>query len=259
MTRSTRLLHPAPQSETAASLIVRAAFSRQAVAGLCRACRDATGGNPLLLRMLAHALRAEGADHTAQGEERVAELAPQVVAASVLPRLRRLPADAEALAGAVAVPGDKAELRHAAALAGIETGPAALAADALAAGEIFAQGRPIDFVHPTVRRAVYESLPAGQRHRAHRQAALILEREGAPAERIAAHLVVAERMGDDWVVGILRAATREALASGAVDEAMRYLRRALEEPPHPAVRVGYAQRTDGHATTAKWLASGEAA
>jgi len=233
----TRLLHPAPLSETAASLIVRAAFSPQADAELCRACRDATGGNPLLLRMLADVLRAEGADPTAQGKERIAELAPQVVAASVLPRLRRLPAEAEALAGAVAVLGDRAELRHAAALARIETGPATQAADILAAAGILARGRPIEFAHPTVRRAVYESLPAGQRHRAHRQAAAILDGEGAPADRIAAHLVVAERMGDDWVVGILRAAAREALARGAVDEAERYLRRALEEPPHPAIRA----------------------
>jgi hypothetical protein len=72
--------------------------------------------------------------------------------------------------------------------------------DALTAAGILARGRPIEFVHPTVRRAVYESLPAGQRHRAHRQAAVILDREGAPADRLAAHLVVAERMGDDWVV-----------------------------------------------------------
>jgi DNA-binding CsgD family transcriptional regulator len=233
----TRVLHPAPLSEAAASLIVRAAFSPRADAGLCRACQDATGGNPLLLRMLAHALRAEGADPTAPGGGRVAELAPQVVAASVLPRLRRLPAQVEALAGAVAVLGDRVEVRHAAALAGIETGPATRAADALTATGILARGRPIEFVHPTVRRAVYESLPAGQRHRAHRQAAVILDGEGAPADRIAAHLVVAERMGDDWVVDILRAAAREALARGAVDEAVRYLRRAVEEPPHPGVRA----------------------
>ncbi len=234
----TRLLHPAPLSETAASLIVRAAFSPRADAELCRACRDATGGNPLLLRMLSHALRAEGADPTVPGEDRVAELAPQVVAASVLPRLRRLPAEAEAFAGAVAVLGDRVELRHVAVLAELETGPAIRAADTLTAAGILARGRPIEFVHPTVRRAVYESLPAGQRHRAHRQAAVILDREGAPADRIAAHLVLAERMGDDWVVGILRVAAREALARGAVDEAVRYLRRALEEPPHSAVRAG---------------------
>jgi len=233
----TRVLHPAPLSEAAASLIVRAAFSPRADAELCRACQGATGGNPLLLRMLSHALRAEGVDPTAQGGGRVAELAPQVIAGLVLPRLRRLPAEVERFASAVAVLGNRVELRHAAALAEIETGPATRAADALTAAGILARGRPIEFVHPTVRRAVYESLPAGQRHRAHRQAAAILDREGVPADRTAAHLVVAERMGDDWVVEILRAAAREALARGAVDEAARYLRRALEEPPHPAVRA----------------------
>jgi DNA-binding CsgD family transcriptional regulator len=233
----TRVLRPAPLSEAAARLIVRAAFSRRADARLCRACQGATGGNPLLLRMLAHALRAEGVHPTAPDGGRVAELAPQVVAVSVLPRLRRLPAEVGAFAGAVAVLGDRVELRHAAALAGIETGPATRAADTLTAAGILARGRPIEFVHPTVRRAVYEGLSAGQRHRAHRQAAAILDREGAPADRIAAHLVVAERMGDDWVVDILRAAAREALARGAVDEAVHYLRRALEEPPHPGVRA----------------------
>jgi DNA-binding CsgD family transcriptional regulator len=230
----TRALHPAPLSATAAALIVRAVFSSRADAELCRACRDATGGNPLLLRLLSDALRAEGAGPTARGGERVAELAPQVVAVSVLPRLRRLPAEVEAFARAVAVLGDRVELRHAAALAGIGTGPATRAADTLTATGILVRGRPIEFVHPTVRRAVYESLPAGEHHRAHRRAAAILDREGAQADRIAAHLVVAERMGDDWVVGILRTAAGEALTRGAVEEAVRYLRRALEEPPHPA-------------------------
>jgi hypothetical protein len=63
----THALQPAPLSEAAASLIVRAAFSPRADAELCRACQDATGGNPLLLQMLSHALRAEGVDPTAVG------------------------------------------------------------------------------------------------------------------------------------------------------------------------------------------------
>ena len=100
------------------------------------------------------------------------------------------PRDAAEFAGAVAVLGDRVELRHAAALAGLETGPATRAADALTAAGILARGRPIEFVHPTVRRAVYESLPPAERHRAHRQAAEILDAEGVPPDRIAAHLVV---------------------------------------------------------------------
>ncbi|HTF50419.1 MAG TPA: AAA family ATPase [Pseudonocardia sp.] len=230
-------LHPAPLSERAAAAVVRAAFSPRADAELCRACLAATGGNPLLLRMLSRALRDEGIDATSTDRERVAELAPRVVAEWVLPRLRRLPGDTAAFAGAVAVLGDRAEMRHAAALAALEIGPATRAADALAAAGILARGRPIEFVHPTVRRAVYDSLPAAEHHRAHRQAAEILDAEGALPDRIAPHLVVTEHLGDQWVVEVLRAASQQALARGAVEEASRHLQRALEEPPVPRLRA----------------------
>lgn len=229
-------LHPAPLSETAAAAVVRAAFSPRADTELCQACLAATGGNPLLLRMLSHALREEGMDPVG-GWHRVGELAPRVVAAWVLPRLRRLPGDAARFAGAVAVLDDRVEMRHAAALAGLAIGPATRAADALAAAGILARGRPIEFVHPTVRRAVYDNLPAAEHHRAHRHAAEILDAEGVPPDRIAAHLVVTERLGDEWVVEVLRASARLALARGAVEEATRYLRRALEEPPQSCLRA----------------------
>lgn len=231
-----RPVHPAALSPGAADLIVRSAFSPLADAELCRSCFDATGGNPLLLRMLAQTLRAEDVDPTGQGAGRVAELAPRVVAGSVLPRLRRLPAEAGALAEAAAVLGDRVQLRHAVALAGIDPGPGARAADALSAVGILGPGRPLEFAHPTIRRAVYESLPAAEHHRAHRRAAAILHGEGAAADRVAAHVVVTARMGDGWVVEILRRAARAALARGAVEEAAGYLRRALEEPPPPDIR-----------------------
>jgi DNA-binding CsgD family transcriptional regulator len=233
----TRTVRPAPLSAAAASVVVRAVFSPQADVELCLSCLDATGGNPLLLRMLSHALRIENVDPTTHGQARVAELAPRVVAASVLARLRRLPSDAGAFAHAAAVLGDRIELRHAAAVARLDSGSAIRAADALTAAGILAPRRPVEFVHPVVRRAVYESLPAAARHHAHRHAAAILDAEGAPADRIAAHLLVVERVADGWVVGILRTAAQEAFARGATEEAVRYLRRALEEPPEPRDRA----------------------
>ncbi|HEX3262009.1 MAG TPA: AAA family ATPase [Pseudonocardia sp.] len=230
------VLRPAPLSEAAAAAVVRAAFSPHADDALCHECRTATGGNPLLLRMLARALVDDGvAPHAAV--PRVAELAPQVVAAAVLPRLRRLPADATTLAGAVAVLGDGAPLRHAAALAGLDHGAAARAADVLTSAGILAPGRPLEFVHPTVRRAVHDSLPPAEHHRAHRAAAEVLYADGAAADRVAAHLVVVEPLGDGRVVAILRDAARQARARGAVEEAVRYLLRAVDEPPEPALRA----------------------
>ncbi len=243
----TRILQPAPLSEEASAAVVRAAFPPRADAEICRACRTVTGGNPLLLRMLSRALQEEGADPAAGGGGRVAELAPQVVASSVLPRLRRLP-DVGAFARAVAVLGDGVEVRHAAAVAALGIGPATRAADALAAAGILVRGRPLEFAHPTVRRAVYESLPPADQHRAHRHAAELLDADGAPVDRIAAHLLATERLADSWVVEIMRVAARQALARGAGEEAMRYLEPARQEPPPPAlarVRSSTARDTRG--------------
>lgn len=233
----TSILQPAPLSEPATAAVVRAAFSPRADAEFCRACRTATGGNPLLLQMMSRALRDEGADPTAFGGVRVTELAPQVVAMSVLPRLHRLPGDAGAFARSVAVLGDGVEVRHAAAIAALGIGPATRAADTLASAGILARGRPLEFAHPTVRRAIYQSLPPAELHRAHRHAAELLDADGAPADRVAAHLLVTERLADGWVVAVLRVAAGRMLARGAFEEAVRCLERARQEPPARPIRA----------------------
>lgn len=233
---STRHMAPRELSEAATVAVVRAAFSPHASGELGRACHAATAGNPLLVRMLSHALRDEGADPTAGGSGRVLELSSRVVASLVLPRLERLSADAGTFARAVAVLGSDAQLRHAAAVAGLDVGSATRAADALAAAGILGQGRPLEFVHPTFRQAVYASVPTAELHRGHRKAAELLGAEGAAADRIAAHLAPTERLGEGWVVDVLRQAARQALGRGAVEEAVHYLERAWAEPPGPAVR-----------------------
>lgn len=232
----TTVLRPFPLTTVAAATVVQSVFSPDADDELCRECRSATGGNPLLLGMLARALREDG---VAPGDasQRVSELASQVMAASVLPRLRQLPADAAAFARSVAVLGDRVELRHAAALAGMGPGPATRAADVLTTAGILAPGRPLEFGHPMIRRTVLDDVPPAEQHDAHRRAADLLTAEQAAPERIAAHLVAVERLGDAHVVAVLRAASRQAVARGAVEEAVRYLQRALDEPPAPDVRA----------------------
>ncbi len=65
----------------------------------------------------------------------------------------------------------------------------------------------------------------------------MLAAEGAPADRVSAHLLSAEPYGQAWVIDALRAAAGEALARGAPDVAVSYLRRALAEPPAPDARL----------------------
>ena len=52
-----------------------------------------------------------------------------------------------------------------------------------------------------------------------------------------AHLVSSEPYGEAWVVDALRAAARLALGRGAPEAAVRYLRRALKEPPLHEARL----------------------
>ena len=103
------LLRPHALSEDASAALVRFAVPDAAPA-LCRDCHGLTGGNPFFLSELVGAL------HDA-GPAAALAAAPEGVVASVRARLARFPEPAQRLAGAAAVVGDGALVRHAAALA----------------------------------------------------------------------------------------------------------------------------------------------
>ena len=227
------LLRPRALSDRASAAVVRAAVP-DAVTPLCRTCHALTGGNPFFLRELTRALRQAGPDRAAQ----VLEAAPDGVVASVRARLARFPRSAQRLAGAAAIVGDGALLRHAAALADLGDQQAAEAADALRAGRILAGTRALEFVHPIIRSAVHEQLSPAASSAGHERAARMLAAEDAAPERVAAHLLAAEPQGSEWVCDRLRDAAREAVPRGAPVASVTYLRRALEEPPPPASRPG---------------------
>jgi len=244
------VVRPAPLSLGATGGLVRG-WLGEPDDGFCQACHAATGGNPFLLLALLSTLRQDGVLPRASQAGRIGELGPRAVARAVQGRLARLPAGTVRLAEAVAVLGTDAELGRAAALAGLDSDAAAAAADALTASELLRPGRPLEFAHPVVRAAVYDGLPPAGRARAHRRAAALLDRLGAGMERVGAQLLSAEPAGDQWVVSALRAAARRALAEGAADAGVTYLRRALAEPPAAAARgellreLGAAERRAG--------------
>jgi hypothetical protein len=153
------------------------------------------------------------------------------------------------------------DARLAADLAGVDTESAATAADELAAAGILQEGRPLRFVHPIVRAAVEADLPTGQRASLHAAAASRLATEGASAHRIAAHLLATDPAGDDGMAGSLLSAARAAVANGAPDSAVTYLRRALAEPPSQRLRpdvlleLGFAESYAGDPQAAAHLAA----
>lgn len=190
---------------------------------LLDACQHATGGNAFYLTELGRALR-DARSRSAS----IAELSPGGVTRSVARRVAALPSAAGELARAAAVLGPRAPLRRAAALARLESGAAAAAADALREAAILAPGRALDFVHPIVRAAMLAKLEPGALASAHARAAALVAADGGPHERAAAHLLAAEPGADPWAREHLRAAADDALARGAPDAAARYLRGALE-------------------------------
>lgn len=231
-----RTLRPDPLSRAAVAELVRAQLAPHAVDSFCVACHQASGGNPFMLSELLGELGANGTVGAPGDIPRVGDVAPATVKRSVLMRLGRLPEPAPRLARAVAVLGDGAELREAAVLAVVDTAAAAAAADALAAAGILEPGRPLRFLHPLVRSAVHTELASAEKAAAHKQAAKLLEEQGAEPERIAIHLLATDPDSDPEVVATLDVAARRALERAAPEAALAYLRRALAEPPPVSAR-----------------------
>ena len=158
------------------------------------------------------------------------------IALRVLARVRGFDPRALGLAQALAVLGDGCELRHAAAITGMEMADATRLAAGLVRLDVLAADDRPRFIHPVVHDAVEASLGSDERDAAHRSAARLLHADGAPAGQVAAHLVGVRPAGDRWVLGRLREAARAAVESGALHAAAGLLGRALAEPPSPTDR-----------------------
>ncbi|MGN6177152.1 MAG: ATP-binding protein, partial [Streptosporangiaceae bacterium] len=228
-------------SVASVTALVRAELGPAASAAFCSACWELAGGDPLYVRELLAAARAEGMSGAEDSVTALRALASSAVGASVLGRLARLGPDAVSLAQALAVLGSQNEIGVAAELAGLEPTAAELTADRLAAAQILAPARPLDFFHSLIGEAVYADRELGARRLAHRRAAAILDRAGA-ADRVAAHLLATGPTGDAWVVERLSAAADTTWERGAAEVAASYLRRALAEPAPPAERPALLRR-----------------
>src|SRR6201999_3836999 len=120
--------------------------------------------------------------------QRIAAQVPDTVVRALMLRLSRLPLGAAQLARALAVLGPDAELRDAAALAGLESAAARHTADVLADAGILAPRRPLRFMHPIIESAIYADLGAGERSQMHLESARILSMSDAAVDRCASHV-----------------------------------------------------------------------
>jgi class 3 adenylate cyclase/tetratricopeptide (TPR) repeat protein len=223
------VVRPGALSLSAVRALVHELYGVDPDAAFVSECHAATGGNPLFVRALVDTLKADHVEPVAANVARVRETGPEPVSRVVALRLARLPSEANALARAVAVLGDGAELEQAARLAELERELAGHAATTLARADLMRIELPLEFVHPVVRAAVYDRIPPNERPLEHRRAARMLAEANVLPEQVAAHLLLAPAEGDQEALATLRAAAERAIRRGAPESAVEFLQRALDE------------------------------
>lgn len=226
----TERIHPGPLSPAAMPGLIERRLGSAPDGAFAAACHDATGGNPLLLDELLKGLASEGIEPRANEVRVVRDLGPRAVSRAVLLRLARLSDEDVAVARALAVLGEGAEVAELATMSGLDERQVAAATADLMRVEILRRERPLGFVHPLVRDAVYDDLPPAQRELEHSRAARMLHEAATEPDRIAAHLLLVPPVGEEWAAEVLVAAARSAADKGGAESAVAYLRRALDEP-----------------------------
>ncbi|HET8815533.1 MAG TPA: AAA family ATPase [Solirubrobacterales bacterium] len=225
-----RHLTLAPLSAEATNVLLAQEFDDEPTPQFAAACFEVSGGNPFLLRELIRTLVQRGIEPLPEHSNLVRELVPERVAHTVLMRIERLLPEAGTVARSIAVLGEGCDLRLVAEFAGVDVSAAASATDALRASAILDGSRTLRFIHPLVRNAIYESVPAGERMALHSRAARHLREAGSTPELIATQLLAGEARGERENVETLIEAGARASASGAPRSAIAYLSRAFHEP-----------------------------
>lgn len=234
-----RAIRLSPLSESATGQLIATKLGAERVdEAFCHQCHAVTRGNPLLLTELLSELAAAGVSPTRDNAQRVTTFRPPNVTRHAMRQFARLSDPARRLADALVVLGRSGPLEAAAALADLSLDASLTAADELERCEIARlDGRDLVFDHPIVRVAAHAALEPAVAARLHARAARQLHRAGADASQVAAHLMASPPLNDEWAVEGLREAAREAMRLGAVEAAVRYLRRALADVSDTERRV----------------------
>jgi len=234
---------------------------------LASACREATGGNPVLLQALRPRLLPGADPH---------ELGSSLIGQVLHMRMQEFP-HAPAILHAAAILGEDAGFDLLARLAGVDELDALQAIDTMVRLHVLNNSDQPTLTYSFVRNSLLKDMPQTTRAVNHSRAAKLLTEAGSPPERVAAHLLEATSIRIPWAVDVLRLSARDAVFSGRPELAARHLRRALEErltsgrrmavllqlahaefqfdPPGAAKRVREAVDTVGNRETAAYIAT----
>ncbi|MEV0692783.1 AAA family ATPase [Streptomyces sp. NPDC050388] len=226
--------------------LTRATLGENADAAFCREVWAVTGGNPYeTVELLAKVQDSELEPvETHAGELRALNRSAR--GGGVVARLEHLGIDSTRFAWAAAILGTDITVDLVARLATLNRDDAVRCAELLRGDRILTVPDPgtgrtgaadLEFVHPLIATAVYNSIPDALRRAMHGIAARIVTDSGRGAASASRHLLEVHPDDDEELVWQLREAAREHLATGAPDAARRCLERALEEPPRPEVHA----------------------
>ncbi|MEU6477234.1 AAA family ATPase [Streptomyces sp. NPDC047017] len=226
--------------------LTRATLGGHADPPFCREVWAVTGGNPYeTVELLAKVRDSELEPVEARAGE-LRELNRSARGGGLVARLEELGIDATRFAWAAAILGTGISLDLVARLATMDRADAARCAELLCGARILTEpdqpsgrgdGGDLEFVHPLIATAVYNSIPDALRTAMHGIAAQVVADSGLGAAAASQHLLQVHPDDDEELVDQLRQAAREHLAVGAPDAARRCLERALREPPTPDVHA----------------------
>ncbi|MBN0048601.1 AAA family ATPase [Streptomyces actuosus] len=226
--------------------LTRATLGEHADAPFCREVWAVTGGNPYETVELLAKVHDSELDPTESSAGELRALNRSARGGGLVARLEELGIDATRLAWAAAILGDGITVDLVARLATMSREDAERCADLLKASRILTAPDPatgstgadaLEFVHPLIATAVYNSIPDALRRAWHGVAAQVVTDSHLGAAAASRHLLQVHPDDDQELVEQLREAAREHLAVGAPDAARRCLERALVEPPLPEVHA----------------------
>lgn len=148
---------PAPLGERPAAALLKEELGDGIDPALTGECVRTTGGNALFLKELARSLAELGQDKPSASD--IERLTPPSVSRMITDRVGALAEKDAEVARAVAILGDGADLELVELLSGVPAALVGPAVDRLGEIGVLDRDQPLSFVHPIVRRAIYESIP----------------------------------------------------------------------------------------------------
>ncbi|MFI9155858.1 ATP-binding protein [Streptomyces sp. NPDC053367] len=222
--------------------LTRATLGTHADAPFCREVWAVTGGNPYETVELLAKVQDSELEPTEASAGELRALNRSARGGGLVARLEGLGIDATRFAWAAAILGTGISVDLVARLATMPRAEAVRCAELLQGARILTTpdettGGDLEFVHPLIASAVYNSIPDALRTAMHGIAAEVVTDSGLGPAAASRHLLQVHPDDDAALVAQLRAAAAEHLAVGAPDAARRCLERALEEPPRPEVHA----------------------